>query len=88
MSIQKYLSPSNSTATLAFEQIRGNQALVLSGLLLQRVFDHNQEEFTKATPETIPTLAVIEEAQSVLGGSAGTSGDFPPAYFRVALASP
>ncbi len=58
-------------------QIRGNQALVLSGLLLQRVFDHNQEEFTKAVPETIPTLAVVEEAQSVLGGSAGTSGEGP-----------
>jgi len=47
-------------------QMRGTPALVLSGLLLQRVFDHNQEEFTKATPETIPTLAVVEEAQSVL----------------------
>jgi hypothetical protein len=41
------------------------------------VFDHNQEEFTKANPETIPTLAVVEEAQSVLGGSAGTSGEGP-----------
>lgn len=58
-------------------QIRGNQALVLSGLLLQRVFDHNQEEFTKANPATIPTLAVVEEAQSVLGGSAGSSGEGP-----------
>lgn len=57
-------------------QMRGTPALVLSGLLLQRVFDHNQEEFTKATPETIPTLAVVEEAQSVLG-SAGSSGEGP-----------
>jgi hypothetical protein len=53
-------------------QMRGNPALILSGLLLQRVFDRNQEEFTKANPETIPTLAVVEEAQSVLsGGGAG-----------------
>jgi hypothetical protein len=57
-------------------QMRGTPALVLSGLLLQRVFDHNQEEFTKAMPETIPTLAVIEEAQSVLG-STGSSGEGP-----------
>jgi Helicase HerA, central domain len=57
-------------------QMRGTPALVLSGLILQRVFDHNQEEFTKATPETIPTLAVVEEAQSVLG-NAGSSGEGP-----------
>jgi hypothetical protein len=57
-------------------QMRGTPALVLSGLLLQRVFDHNQEEFTKAAPETIPTLAVVEEAQSVLG-SGGSSGEGP-----------
>ena len=57
-------------------QMRGTPALVLSGLLLQRVFDHNQEEFTKATPATIPTLAVVEEAQSVLG-NVGSSGEGP-----------
>jgi hypothetical protein len=57
-------------------QIRGNSALILSGLLLQRVFDRNQEEFTKANPETIPTLAVVEEAQSVLGSSGG-AGEGP-----------
>jgi hypothetical protein len=57
-------------------QMRGNPALILSGLLLQRVFDRNQEEFTKANPETIPTLAVVEEAQSVLGGGGG-AGEGP-----------
>jgi hypothetical protein len=57
-------------------QMRGNPALILSGLLLQRVFDRNQEEFTKANPETIPTLAVLEEAQSVLGGDRG-AGEGP-----------
>lgn len=47
-------------------QMRGGQALVLSGLILRRIFDHNQEEFTKANSRTIPTIVVIEEAQSVL----------------------
>lgn len=47
-------------------QMRGEQALILSGLILRRIFDRNQEEFTKAEPNTIPTIAVIEEAQSVL----------------------
>jgi len=47
-------------------QMRGGQALVLSGLILRRIFDRNQAEFTAAEPKTIPTIAVIEEAQSVL----------------------
>jgi Helicase HerA, central domain len=47
-------------------QMRGPQALILSGLILRRIFDRNQEEFTKANPRTIPTIAVVEEAQSVL----------------------
>ena len=51
-------------------QMRGAQSLVLSGLILRRIFDRNQEEFTKAEPHTIPTIAVIEEAQSVLNEKA------------------
>lgn len=47
-------------------QLRGMQAFVLAGIVLRRIFDRNQEEFTKAEPHTIPTIAVIEEAQSVL----------------------
>ena len=47
-------------------QLRGGQSLILSGLILRRIFDRNQEEFTKAEPQTIPTIAVVEEAQSVL----------------------
>lgn len=39
---------------------------VLAGLLLRRLFSHNQENFTGGQP-IIPTIAVIEEAQSVLG---------------------
>jgi hypothetical protein len=57
-------------------QMRGTPALVLSGLILQKIFDHNQDQFTKAEPETIPTIAVVEEAQSVLG-SGGSSGEGP-----------
>ncbi|MCY3748555.1 MAG: ATP-binding protein [Chloroflexi bacterium] len=47
-------------------QISRSQSLVLSGLILRRIFDRNQEEFTSAEPKTIPTIAVIEEAQAVL----------------------
>jgi hypothetical protein len=47
-------------------QMRGAQAMMLSGLILRRIFDRNQEEFTNAEPRTIPTIAVVEEAQSVL----------------------
>ncbi|RYM39418.1 DUF87 domain-containing protein [Meiothermus sp. PNK-Is4] len=54
-------------------QMRGKQGLILSGLILRRIFDHNQREFTEATPQTIPTIAVIEEAQSVLAGEAAAS---------------
>ena len=57
-------------------QLRGTSALVLSGIILQKIFDTNQEEFTKKEPQTIPTIAVVEEAQSVLGSS-GSSGEGP-----------
>jgi len=56
--------------------MRGGPSLVLSGLLLQRIFDNNQEEFTKAEPRTIPTIAVLEEAQSVLGSAAASDGPY------------
>ena len=51
-------------------QMRGGQSLVLSGLILRRIFDRNQQEFTEAEPKTIPTIAVVEEAQSVLNENA------------------
>jgi hypothetical protein len=51
-------------------QMRSAQSLVLSGLILRRVFDHNQREFTEAEPKTIPTIAVVEEAQAVLNDRA------------------
>jgi len=51
-------------------QMRGKQSLSLSGLILRRIFDRNQQEFTAAEPKTIPTIAVVEEAQSVLNENA------------------
>jgi uncharacterized protein len=47
-------------------QLRGGPSLVLSGLILRKIFDRNQEEFTRAEPKSIPTIAVVEEAQTVL----------------------
>ena len=41
-------------------------SLVLSGLILRRIFDRNQKEFTEANPKTIPTIAVVEEANRCL----------------------
>ncbi len=54
-------------------QMRGGQSLVLSGLILRRIFDRNQQEFTSSDPKTIPTIAVVEEAQSVLNENAPAS---------------
>lgn len=51
-------------------QLRGGPSLTLSGLILRRIFDRNQQEFTKAEPDSIPTIAVVEEAQSVLNDKA------------------
>lgn len=50
-------------------QMRGAQGLQLAGVILSDIFEHNQTQFTEADPKTIPTIAVIEEAQSVLGAS-------------------
>lgn len=50
-------------------QMRGSQGLQLAGVILGDIFEHNQNQFTEADPKSIPTIAVIEEAQSVLGGS-------------------
>ncbi|PMP75454.1 MAG: ATPase [Roseiflexus castenholzii] len=54
-------------------QMRGSHALALSGLILRRIFDRNQQQFTEADPKTIPTIAVVEEAQSVLNEKASAA---------------
>ena len=57
-------------------QMRGEQGFALAGIILRRIFVHNQDEFIKAQPQTIPTIAVIEEAQAVLNDRAGSSEPF------------
>jgi hypothetical protein len=48
---------------------------MLAGLILRRIFSHNQENFTGGDP-IIPVVAVVEEAQSVLGRSLDESSPF------------
>ncbi|MBH8552408.1 DUF87 domain-containing protein [Nostocaceae cyanobacterium CENA357] len=58
-------------------QMRGDQGLILSSLILQEIFNHNQDKFTEKDAKTIPTIAVLEEAQSVLSkGSGSSNGPF------------
>jgi hypothetical protein len=54
--------------------MRGAAGLALSGVVLRYIFERNQREFTNAQPRPIPTIAVIEEAQSVLGGAGRGAG--------------
>lgn len=62
-----------SLCVVDVSQMRGGQSLILSGLILRRIFDRNQREFTEAEPKTIPTIAVVEEAQSVLNEGAAAA---------------
>jgi hypothetical protein len=56
-------------------QLRGQRGLHLASIVLAEIFAHNASEFTKAVPRIIPCIAVVEEAQTVLGaGSAGSAG--------------
>jgi hypothetical protein len=48
---------------------------MLAGLLLRRIFSHNQENFTGGEP-ILPVIAVIEEAQSYLGRQLDDSSPF------------
>ncbi|GEA16228.1 hypothetical protein E308F_24720 [Moorella sp. E308F] len=48
---------------------------MLTGLILGDIFSHNQENFTGGNP-IIPTIAIIEEAQSVLGKYLDESSPF------------
>ncbi len=57
-------------------QMRSGQALILSGIILRKIFDHNQEKFTEATVSTIPTIAVVEEAQAVLNERASAADPY------------
>jgi len=48
---------------------------MLSGLMIRRIFSHNQENFTGGQ-SVIPVIAVLEEAQSVLGRQLEESSPF------------
>lgn len=48
---------------------------ILAGLILRKLFSYNQENFTGGQP-IIPTIAVLEEAQSVLGKRLEESSPF------------
>lgn len=54
-------------------QLRGGASMILSGLILRRIFDWNQEQFTRPDSASIPTIAVVEEAQSVLNDKASAA---------------
>ena len=56
--------------------MRGVAGFTLAGIILRQIFEHNQIEFTKRQSHTIPTITIIEEAQSVLGGD-GALSDAP-----------
>jgi hypothetical protein len=58
-------------------QMRGQRGLHLASIILADIFAHNASEFTKAAPRIIPCIAVVEEAQAVLG-SGGTSAEDSP----------
>lgn len=58
-------------------QLRGQRGLQLASIVLAEIFAHNQREFTKAKPETVPCIAVVEEAQTVLAPGATSAEDSP-----------
>jgi hypothetical protein len=49
---------------------------MLAGLLLRRIFSHNQENFTGGQQQIIPVVTIIEEAQSVLGKNLDDSSPY------------
>jgi hypothetical protein len=49
---------------------------MLAGLILRHIFAHNQEHFTGGDQSIIPVIAVIEEAQSVLGRNLDDTSPF------------
>jgi uncharacterized protein len=58
-------------------QMRGQRGLHLASIVLAEIFAHNASEFTKATPRIIPCIAVVEEAQAVLGAGGSAAEDSP-----------
>ena len=58
-------------------QLRGQRGLHLASIVLAEIFAHNAGEFTKAKPRLIPCIAVVEEAQAVLGAAGSAAEDSP-----------
>jgi hypothetical protein len=58
-------------------QMRGQRGLHLASIVLAEIFAHNASEFTKAAPRIIPCIAVVEEAQAVLGAGGSATEDNP-----------
>ncbi|MCS7209986.1 MAG: DUF87 domain-containing protein [Fimbriimonadales bacterium] len=48
-------------------RMAGETARIFAGIILAYLLERNQEEFVKPNACTIPVIAVLEEAQSVLG---------------------
>jgi hypothetical protein len=61
-------------------RMRGAAGLALSGIVLRHIFERNQEQFTRARPQLLPTIAVVEEAQTVLGAATRNAGAGQSAY--------
>ena len=59
------------------QQVAQQNQGTLQGQLasLRQTHDKLMQQFTEANPRTIPTIAVIEEAQSVLAGASGREDD-------------
>src|SRR5262249_6714528 len=64
-----------SVVVIDISLLSGSAGNMLAGLLLRKIFSHNQENFTGGEA-VIPTIAVIEEAQSVLGGKLDDSSPY------------
>ena len=74
----KELLASGMIVVIDLSLVTGAIGLQISGLLLKSIFDHNQYNFTSAEggQGVIPTIAVLEEAQSVLGRRAKDESPF------------
>jgi uncharacterized protein len=76
MSMLKEALSEGKLCVIDISQLRGGASLILSGLILRRIFNHNQEEFIKADSKIIPTIAVVEEAQSVLNEKSSAAAPY------------
>lgn len=57
-------------------RLSGSTGFRLSALILAQLFEENQNAFTDPASPANPIIAVLEEAQSVLGGQSGDDNPF------------